>query len=257
VARTQSQQGVSAPDVLPCVPVAVPGDGVPEAGSGRMVRSGAASRLGRLLALCVLLVAGWALGVLLGWAGAAPAAADARVAAHHPAVVPPAGVASPKADAYSASLDGSVRADEGAGRDSARAGDRAGADLSRTRVPNGDRRSVDDHTPRRAAVHGAPAGTASPGIATMNAEAMAGRGVDGLTSQYAPGFPAPSTAEYKAGANGLAPQPGGGSGPFGPGLGDVVRSIIDPRLMVLPAPPAAVLPPVVRTAADDPSFSPD
>lgn len=91
--------------------------------------------------------------------------------------------------------------------------------------------------------------------ATDNAEAMAGLKVDGLTSQSTPGMPDPSTASKNMGANGLAPN-GGGNGPFGPGMGDFARSF-DPRLMAQRAPLACVLPPVVRTAADDPSFSPD
>ncbi|MBB5082889.1 hypothetical protein [Nonomuraea endophytica] len=91
---------------------------------------------------------------------------------------------------------------------------------------------------------------------TDNAEAMAGLKVDGLTSQSTPGMPDPSTASKNLGANGLAPN-GGGSGPFGPSMGDVARSVFDPRLLAQRAPLACVLPPVVRTAADDPSFSPD
>jgi hypothetical protein len=114
------------------------------------------------------------------------------------------------------------------------------------------------HTPRvapeRAVVHGFPALSDN---ASDNAEAMAGRDVDGLTSQSKPALPAPSAGDRTAGTHGLVPQPTGGSGPFGPGLGDVVRSGHDLRLMVLSAPVAAILPPVVRTAADDPSFSPD
>ncbi|GGK59475.1 hypothetical protein Ppa06_26880 [Planomonospora parontospora subsp. parontospora] len=90
-----------------------------------------------------------------------------------------------------------------------------------------------------------------------NAEAMAGRGVDGLTSQSTPGFPAPSTVDHNAGANGFVPQPSGGSGSFGPSVGDIARFDYDPRLRAQRAPLAGVLPPVVRTAADDPSFSPD
>ncbi|MEU7004482.1 hypothetical protein [Nonomuraea sp. NPDC046570] len=96
-------------------------------------------------------------------------------------------------------------------------------------------------------------GTAS---AMDNAEAMAGRGVDGLTSQSTPGSPAPSTVSKNTGANGLVPN-NGGNGPSGPGMGDVARSVFDPRLTAQRAPLACVLPPVVRTAADDPSFSPD
>ncbi|MFF5204956.1 hypothetical protein [Streptosporangium sp. NPDC000396] len=93
--------------------------------------------------------------------------------------------------------------------------------------------------------------------ATGNAEAMAGRGVDGLTSQSKPGFPAPATVDHSSGVDGLVPQTNGGSGFSGPGVGDVARFVYDPRLMARRAPRACVLPPVVRTAADDPSFSPD
>lgn len=93
--------------------------------------------------------------------------------------------------------------------------------------------------------------------ASGNAEAMAGRGVDGLTSHSKPGFPAPTTADHSSGGNGLVPQTSGGSGFSGPGVGDVARFVYDPRLMAQCAPQACVLPPVVRTAADDPSFSPD
>ncbi|TMR99150.1 hypothetical protein EJK15_09030 [Nonomuraea basaltis] len=92
--------------------------------------------------------------------------------------------------------------------------------------------------------------------ASDNAEAMAGRTVDGLNSQQDPGLPSPSTARTILDTNGLVPN-GGGSGPFGPAAGDVARSVIDPRLQARRALLAHVLPPVVRTAADDPSFSPD
>jgi hypothetical protein len=93
--------------------------------------------------------------------------------------------------------------------------------------------------------------------ATDTAEAMAGRGVDGLTSQSKPGSPAPATVDHGSGSKGFVPQTSGGSGLSGPGLGDVARFVYDPRLMPQCAPLACVLPPVVRTAADDPSFSPD
>ena len=86
---------------------------------------------------------------------------------------------------------------------------------------------------------------------------MAGRGVDGLTSQSKPGFPAPATADHGSGDNGFVPQNGGGSGLFGPGPGDVAWFAYDPRLTTQRAPLAFVLPPVVRTAADELSFSPD
>ncbi|NUS09778.1 MAG: hypothetical protein HOV97_45280 [Nonomuraea sp.] len=92
--------------------------------------------------------------------------------------------------------------------------------------------------------------------ASDNAEAMAGRTVDGLNSQQDPGLPPPSSAGQILDTNGLVPN-GGGSGPFGPAMGDVARSGVDPRPQSQPAIVARVLPPVVRTAADDPSFSPD
>ncbi|MEU7895545.1 hypothetical protein AB0B45_22150 [Nonomuraea sp. NPDC049152] len=105
------------------------------------------------------------------------------------------------------------------------------------------------------AVAGFPtAGGAS--LVMDNTEAMAGAEVDGLTSQSKPGFPAPSTAGKSMGANGLAPN-SGGNGPFGPGMGDIARSFFEPRETAQRAPLACVLPPVFRTAADDPSFSPD
>jgi hypothetical protein len=90
------------------------------------------------------------------------------------------------------------------------------------------------------------------GKASVNAEAMAGRTVDGLTSQSKPVLP-PPTADNAPGDQGLVPQTSGGSFLFG----DVARSVFEPRFTKLPAPLAAVVPPVVRTAADDPSTSPD
>ncbi|MEV4381830.1 hypothetical protein [Streptosporangium sp. NPDC049644] len=101
-----------------------------------------------------------------------------------------------------------------------------------------------------------PTGSGKPS-ATDNAEAMAGRGVDGLTSQSKPGAPAPATVDHGSGTNGFVPQSGGGSGLFGSGPGDVAWFACDPRLVTQRVPLAFVLPPVVRTAADDPSFSPD
>jgi hypothetical protein len=92
--------------------------------------------------------------------------------------------------------------------------------------------------------------------ASDNAAAMAGLTVDGLTSQSDPGLPPSSTASKILDTDGLVPN-GGGNGPFGPGVGDIARSVFDPRLETHCAPVACVLPPVVRTAADDPSFSPD
>ncbi|SDL82647.1 hypothetical protein SAMN05421874_13015 [Nonomuraea maritima] len=107
------------------------------------------------------------------------------------------------------------------------------------------------------AAQGAEESTASPLISVSNdAEAMAGRTVDGLNSQRDPGLPARSTAGEILHTDGLVPT-GGNSGPFGPVSGDVARSVYDPRLQAGRAPLARLLPPVVRTAADDPSFSPD
>lgn len=88
---------------------------------------------------------------------------------------------------------------------------------------------------------------------SVNAEAMAGRTVDGLTSQSKPLLPPPSTADHAPADQGLVPQSSGGNILFG----DVAREVFEPRFTKLPAPLAAVVPPVVRTAADDPSFSPD
>ncbi|MET9339357.1 hypothetical protein [Nonomuraea sp. NPDC003804] len=108
-------------------------------------------------------------------------------------------------------------------------------------------------TPQAVAGFPTAGGTA---LVMDTAEAMAGAEVDGLTSQSKPGFPAPSTAGKSMGAKGLAPN-SGGNGPFGPGMGDLARSCVDPRETAQRAPLACVLPPVFRTAADDPSFSPD
>ncbi|MER7209826.1 hypothetical protein [Streptosporangium sp. NPDC000239] len=90
-----------------------------------------------------------------------------------------------------------------------------------------------------------------------DAEAMAGRGVDGLTSQSKPAFPTPASADHNSGANGFVPQGGGGSGLSWPGAGDVTRFVHDPRVTARRVPAARAFPPVVRTAADDPSISPD
>ncbi|MFB4276433.1 hypothetical protein ACBJ59_14175 [Nonomuraea sp. MTCD27] len=122
-------------------------------------------------------------------------------------------------------------------------------------------RATGDGTAATAVTDGAGAAHQSPDIpgrvsASDNAEAMAGRTVDGLNSQRDPGLPAPSSAGKILDTNGLVPN-GGGSGPFGPATGDVARSVFDPRLQAGRAPLARLLPPVVRTAADDPSFSPD
>ncbi|MEU9832259.1 hypothetical protein AB0D67_12065 [Streptosporangium sp. NPDC048047] len=124
----------------------------------------------------------------------------------------------------------------------------AGADGSPAPVPAASGPAV------RAGVFPAESGVPS---ASGDAEAMAGRGVDGLTSQSGPVSPAPAVVDHGSGADGFLPQGNGGSGPSGPGMGDVARFVYDPRPMARRAPLACVLPPVVRTAADDPSFSPD
>jgi len=249
VARTQSQPG-GTPLAAPCVPVTGLGDGVPEAESGRMVRS-AALRLGRLLLLGGLFVIAWVLGVfLLGWAGAAPAAADALDASLH------------RVTLLTTAEPGHARRQDTAAE---AVTDVAAALRSETVSRVAYDAALDPGFGAgfgsvSGAVSGAAPSDAVTGAATpvsTNAEAMAGRKVHGLTSQYAPGRTAPA-AEHTVGANALAPAPGGGgSGPFGPGFGDLVRSLDDPRLMVFPVPMAGILPPVVRTAADDPSFSPD
>ncbi|GIH93039.1 hypothetical protein ACFFMN_02570 [Planobispora siamensis] len=112
-------------------------------------------------------------------------------------------------------------------------------------------------TPFEPAVQAGGFPTESGELSAGNAEAMAGRGVDGLTRQSAPGSPAPSTVDPSAGSNGFVPQTGGGSGLSGPSVGDVARFVYDPQLRAHRVPRALVLPPVVRTAADDPSISPD
>lgn len=106
------------------------------------------------------------------------------------------------------------------------------------------------------AAQGAEESASSLVSVSSDAEAMAGRTVDGLNSQRDPGLPARSTAGEILDTDGLVPT-GGNSGPFGPVSGDVARSVYDPRLQAGRAPLARLLPPVVRTAADDPSFSPD
>lgn len=245
--HTQSQRDGS-PSAVACVPVTGLGDGVPEAESGRMVRS-AALRLGRRLLLGGLLVIGWVLGgFLLGWAGAAPAAADTLVPTLHR--VTTLGAAEPE------HLRRQPAADSVTG----------GVPHTVTHTATGTAKSTGTDAGRRSLVGevgGAVRGTAAGSVvhavsnASTTAAAMAGRRVNGLTSQYTPGSTAPS-AEHTIVAHFVASNSGGGgSGPFGPGVGDVARSIEDPRLMVLPVPLAGILPPVVRTAADDPSFSPD
>ncbi|WP_181871512.1 hypothetical protein [Sphaerisporangium album] len=190
-----------------------------------MARFVAGSRLGRLLAVGGLIAVGWVLGLVFGLAGAA--SAESHVPSGHVAAAGQAGE------------DVQVS--------------RVVADVGTSGAARGSA-----STPPHVASGPAPAGgfpTVSD-TASADAGAMAGRSVDGLTSQSKPAHPTPSTADHSAGADGIVPR-GGGSGPFGPGPGDVARSVFDPRLVATPAVTASAPAPVVRTAADDPSFSPD
>ncbi|MEV8638290.1 hypothetical protein AB0395_42225 [Streptosporangium sp. NPDC051023] len=227
-------------------PVAVPADDAVLIRADRMARFAAGARLivGRAFAAGGLLAAGWLLTVVFGLLGAAPAAADTTAATGAAGF----GVPGPSGPGPSGP-DPAVSAPA----------------VSGPAVPGST-------VPGSAVSNSAAPGSAAPGqavqagvfptgggglSATDNAEAMAGRGVDGLTSQSKPGFPAPATADHSSGANGFVPQSSGGSGPSGPGVGDVTRFVYDPRLAARRVPPECSLPPVVRTAADDPSFSPD
>ncbi|WP_345392495.1 hypothetical protein [Nonomuraea salmonea] len=96
----------------------------------------------------------------------------------------------------------------------------------------------------------------SPVTASVNAEAMAGRTVDGLNSQQDPGLPSPSSAGKILDTNGLVPN-GGGSGPFGSVAGGRREVRFRPAARGRSRTSGASASPVVRTAADDPSFSPD
>ncbi|WP_283139311.1 hypothetical protein [Rhizohabitans arisaemae] len=95
------------------------------------------------------------------------------------------------------------------------------------------------------------------GVVSSAAEAMAGRGVDGITSQRTPGFPESPPTNHTTDVGGALPQTGGGSGHFGPAMGDSARSGRTVPSLVVLTPVAWHIPPVVRTAADEPSFSPD
>ncbi|MGV9305796.1 hypothetical protein ACWDLG_20665 [Nonomuraea sp. NPDC003727] len=196
--------------------------------AARMARfaAGACSVIARALTVGGLLAAGWLLATLFGLLTATPAAAETTPAA---------------ADVTSAAQTTPAAADV----TSAAAGTTPAA-AETTAATGAD-------TPQAVAGFPTAGGTA---LVMDTAEAMAGAEVDGLTSQSKPGFPAPSTAGKSMGAKGLAPN-SGGNGPFGPGMGDLARSCVDPRETAQRAPLACVLPPVFRTAADDPSFSPD
>lgn len=225
----KGRRRAESPAVTLCVPVTASGGQAQTivTRESRMARFVAGSRFGRLLAIGGLIAAGWLLSVLFACLGAAPAAADAHIpAGRAPTVEASKTIRVGQADAAKAS--------------------RAGAAGHSVSPP----------------LHVAAGSALADGFPTVSdsaladAGAMAGRTVDGLTSQSKPALPAPSTADHSAGDNGFVPR-GGGSGPYGPGIGDVARSVFDPRLMVAPALVASAPAPVVRTAADDPSFSPD
>ncbi|TYB50505.1 hypothetical protein FXF51_56045 [Nonomuraea sp. PA05] len=181
----------------------------------------------RAVAIGALVAAGWLLVLVFGMLTAAPAAADATAA---------------------------TGAAESAGTGPAEA-----TAVTQTAVTEAAETGT---AVTEAAVTGAsedaPHGLTAPVrvSASDNAEAMAGRTVDGLNSQRDPGLPAPSSAGKILDTDGLVPN-GGGNGPVAPATGDAVRSAFDPRLQAGRALVARLLPPVVRTAADDPSFSPD
>ncbi|NUW32628.1 hypothetical protein HTZ77_14470 [Nonomuraea sp. SMC257] len=172
-----------------------------------------------------MIAAGWLLAVLFGTLFAAPAAAS-TTAAH---------TAASTTAAHKAAADAA-----------------GGAATGITALA--DSRSSTSDTVTGSITDGFPTGDGGISAAD-NAEAMAGRTVDGLTSQSDPGLPPSSTANKILGTDGLVP--GGGGGPFGPGMGDIARSVYDPGLQAGRVVMARELPPVVRTAADDPSFSPD
>ncbi|WP_344888063.1 hypothetical protein [Nonomuraea antimicrobica] len=207
-----------------------PAQGVTTDRAVRMARFAAGARrvVVRAVTIGALMAAGWLLAVLFGMLTAAPAAADSTAATG-------AAVDGMTAEAAGSSESGVV------------------AHESSTSPP--DHAMMSDGAQ---AVTGRPvvSGGAGRGVAVDNAEAMAGRTVDGLNSQRDPGLPTPSSAGKILDTNGLVPN-GGGNGPFGSAAGDAARSVFDPRLQAGRAPLARLLPPVVRTAADDPSFSPD
>jgi hypothetical protein len=93
-------------------------------------------------------------------------------------------------------------------------------------------------------------------LVPADAGAIAGHTVDGLTSQSTPAPSPPSTAEHSAGGNGFVPR-NGGSGLSGLGMWDIARVVVVPRPLVARAGLAGASVPVVRSIADDPSFSPD
>lgn len=112
---------------------------------------------------------------------------------------------------------------------------------------------AETHTAGSVAVAGSVFSSVSPG---EDALAMAGSRVNGLTSQSSPESPAPAVADRHHGTIGFVPQSGGGAPPSP--SGEAVWYDHAPRAGTALRLPAATVPhPVGRTAADDPSFSPD
>jgi hypothetical protein len=259
--RPECRRRAQSPAVTGRVPVIVPGDQVQAlvAREDRMARFVAGSRFVRLLAIGGLVAVGWLLGVVVGVVVAGPAAAEARVPARQVTAAQPGDVTTHgraviSEDAVthgdSASAAG-VPTSHAVGR-TGRRGSPLSGDLRGASSKRGDGFATSHVATGPAFAGGFP--TVRVDV-PADAGAMAGRTVDGLTSQSKPLSPQPSTADHSAGANGFVPRPG--SGPFGPGFGDVARSVFDPRLAVAPAEMASVPAPVVRAAVDDPSFSPD
>lgn len=215
----------ATPSVIRCVPVTAPGGQVPAVVVWviRMARFAAGARYGRRLVIGGLIAAGWLLALFFGL-GAAPAVA-ATVEGH----IPGGHVGS-----FAAGVAGHTAAAE--------AGVPRSAVSSTSHVATGP-----------ASAGGFP--TVSD-IFPADAGAIAGRTVDGLTSQSTPAPSPPSTAEHSAGVNGFVPR-NGGSGLSGLGLGDVARSVVVPGPLVTRVGQARADVPIVRTVVDDPSFSPD
>ncbi|GAA3253087.1 hypothetical protein [Nonomuraea helvata] len=219
------------------LPVADPAQGATTDRVDRMARFAAGARRLVMRAVTVgsLVAAGWLLAVVFGMLTADPAAADATATAEATATADATAAAATTASAEAkATAEAEATAETAATAPAMAAAKTAVSDAAALQsLTSPDRVSESD-----------------------NAEAMAGRTVDGLNSQQDPGLPAPSTAGKILDTNGLVPN-GGAGGLFGAAAGDVARSVFDPRLQARRAILARVLPPVVRTAADDPSFSPD
>ncbi|MEU6716782.1 hypothetical protein ABZ897_35405 [Nonomuraea sp. NPDC046802] len=249
---------------------------------GRMARFAAGARqvVVRAVLLGALVVTGWLLAVLYGMLNVAPAVAQTAATTAADTVTVTTTVAetavttgAPQAgtsitdetraetvttDAFQAdavqALGSTSASDNAEALASAEVSGNAGASAS-AEVSGNAGASASAEASGNAGASGNVEAMADADV-SGDAEAMAGRTVDGLNSQRDPGLPPPASASKILDTNGLVPN-GGGAGPFGPASGDVARSVYDPRLQARRALVARVLPPVVRTAADDPSFSPD